>query len=141
MSASTNSEIERLGAATYLSLTTFRKDGTPVATPVWASRDGEHLYVWTETDAGKIKRLRNSGRVLLAPCDSRGGLQGAQVEGTAVVLDSASDVERLKKLHRSKYGLQFRLFDGFASLFRRSRGHVVVEISVPVGGPAEGTAS
>jgi PPOX class probable F420-dependent enzyme len=130
MSASTNAEIERLGAATNLSLTTFRKDGTPVATPVWASKAGEHLYVWTETDAGKTKRLRNSGRVLLAPCDSRGGLQGAQVEGTAVVLDAASDVERLKTLHRAKYGLQFRLFDGFASLFRRARGHVVIEISV-----------
>ena len=130
MSASTNAEIERLGAATYLSLTTFRKDGTPVATPVWASKDGKHLYVWTETDAGKTKRLRNSGRVLLAPCDSRGGLQGAQVEGTAVVLDTASDVERLKTLHRAKYGLQFRAFDGFASLFRRARGHVVIEISV-----------
>jgi uncharacterized protein len=131
MSASTNAEIERLGAATYLSLTTFRKDGTPVATPVWASRDSEHLYVWTETDAGKIKRLRNNCRVLLAPCDSRGGLQGAQVEGTAVVLNSPSDVDRLRTLHRAKYGLQFRLFDGFASLFRRARGHVVIEISVP----------
>jgi PPOX class probable F420-dependent enzyme len=130
MSASANAEIERLGAATYLSLTTFRKDGTPVATPVWASKDGARLYVWTETDAGKTKRLRNSGRVLLAPCDSRGGLQGAQVEGRAVVLDSADDVERLKKLHRAKYGLQFRAFDGFASLFRRARGHVVIEISV-----------
>jgi uncharacterized protein len=131
MSATTNAEIERLGAATYLSLTTFRKDGTPVATPVWASKDGDRLYVWTETDAGKIKRLRNNGRVLLAPCDSRGGLQGAQVEGTAVVLDAPSDVARLRALHRAKYGLQFRLFDGFASVFRRARGHVGIEISVP----------
>jgi len=131
MDAATNAEIERLGAATYLSLTTFRKDGTPVATPVWTSRDGEHLYVWTETDAGKVKRLRNSGRVLLGPCDSRGNLQGAQVDGTAVVLDSPADVERLRGLHRAKYGLQFRLFDGFASLFRRARGHVVIEISIP----------
>jgi PPOX class probable F420-dependent enzyme len=131
MSASTNAEIERLGAATYLSLTTFRKDGTPVPTPVWASQDGDRLCVWTESDAGKTKRLRNNSAVLLAPCDSRGALQGVQVEGTAVVLDDASDVERLRRLHRAKYGLQFRLFDGFAAVFRRARGHVVIEISVP----------
>jgi len=48
-----------------------------------------------------------------------------------VVKDGASDVERLRRLHRAKYGLQFRLFDGFASVFRRARGHVVIEISVP----------
>jgi uncharacterized protein len=131
MSASTEAELERLGAATYVSLTTYRKDGTPVATPVWASRDGDHLYVWTETDAGKVKRLRNDSRVLLAPCDGRGGLQGAACEGTAVVLDGPADVDRLRRLHRAKYGLQFRLFDGFASVFRRARGHVVLEISVP----------
>jgi len=131
MSAPTNAEIQRLGAATYLSLTTFRKDGTPVATPVWASQEGDRLYVWTEADAGKIKRLRNNSAVLLAPCDSRGGLQGAQVEGRAIVKDDVSDVERLRRLHRAKYGVQFRLFDGFASVFRRARGHVVIEISVP----------
>ena len=131
MSAPTNAEIQRLGAATYLSLTTFRKDGTPVATPVWASQEGDSLYVWTEADAGKIKRLRNNSAVLLAPCDSRGGLQGAQVEGRAIVKDDVSDVERLRRLHRAKYGVQFRLFDGFASVFRRARGHVVIEISVP----------
>jgi PPOX class probable F420-dependent enzyme len=131
MNAPTNAEVQRLGAASYLSLTTFRKDGTPVATPVWVSVDGDRLYVWTETDAGKIKRLRNNGAVLLAPCDSRGGLQGAQVEGTAVVTDDPAVVEKLRGLHRAKYGLQFRLFDGFASVFRRARGHVAIEISVP----------
>jgi len=131
VSAATNAEIERLGRARYLSLTTFRQDGTAVATPVWASREDGHLYVWTEAGAGKVKRLRNSGRVLLAPCDSRGGLQGAQVEGTAAVLEGSEHVDRIRHLHRSKYGLKFRLFDGFASVFRRSRGHVVIEISVP----------
>lgn len=131
MSASTNAEIERLGAATYLSLTTFRKDGTPVATPVWASQEGDRLYVWTETEAGKIKRIRNNGSVLLAPCDSRGGLQGAQVGGTAVVSDDPAVVERLRRLHRAKYGLQFRGIELFTSVFRRARGHVVIEISVP----------
>ena len=52
-----NAEIERLSAATYVALTTFRKDGTPVATPVWVSGDGDHLYVWKEAASGKAKRV------------------------------------------------------------------------------------
>jgi PPOX class probable F420-dependent enzyme len=132
MEASTNPEIERLAAGSYVSLTTFRKDGTPVATPVWASREGDHLYVWTEAGSGKIKRLRNSGRVLVAPSDARGALQGAQVEGTAVLLDSPADVERIRRLHKSKYSWQFWAFDTFASVFRRKGGgHIGIEISVP----------
>jgi PPOX class probable F420-dependent enzyme len=131
MSAATDAEIERLGAGAYVSLTTFRRDGTPVATPVWASRDGDRLYVWTEAGAGKVKRLRGNPRVLLAPCDARGRLQGTQVEGTAVLLDGAAGVERVRRLHRAKYGLQFRAFDLFASVFRRGHGHVGIEISVP----------
>ena len=129
MGASTNAEIERLAAGSYVSLTTFRRDGTPVATPVWASRDGDRLYVWTEAGSGKVKRLRVGGRVLLAPCDSRGRLQGAQVEGTGVVLEGAADVQRVRLLHRAKYGLQFRAFDLGAAVLRR--GLVAIEISVP----------
>jgi PPOX class probable F420-dependent enzyme len=126
----TDAEVERLGAATYLSLTTFRRDGTPVATPVWVSRDGDHLVVWTERDSGKTKRLRNNPSVLLGPCDARGRLQGVEVDGTARVLDGADQVDRLRALHQAKYGLKFRAFDAFASLFRRAHGHVVIEISL-----------
>ncbi len=131
MSAPTDAEIERLAAGAYVSLTTFRRDGTPVATPVWASRSGDRLYVWTESGSGKVKRLRANDRVLLAPCDARGGLQGAQVEGTAVLLEGDDGVDRVRRLHRAKYGLQFRVFDAFASVFRRGSSRVGIEISVP----------
>jgi hypothetical protein len=130
--ASTNAEIERLGAGHYVSLTTFRKDGTAVATPVWASTDGNALFVWTEANAGKIKRLRNSGRVLLAPCDARGRLQGAEVEGTARVLDDPAAIARVETLHKAKYKAQFGFFGLFAKVFRRGGGgHVGIEITVP----------
>jgi uncharacterized protein len=128
--AATNSEVDRLSAGAYLSLTTFKKDGTAVATPVWVSRDSDRLYVWTEATSGKVKRLRNSGRVLLAPSDGRGALQGAQVQGTAKVLDDPSAFTRVEALHRSKYGWQFRVFDFLGRTFRR-RGMVAVEITVP----------
>ena len=78
-----------LGQSKYLSLTTFRKDGTPVATPVWLVRDGDALRVITQANSGKAKRLGNDSRVLLAPCDARGNLKGEQVEATATLEDAA----------------------------------------------------
>jgi PPOX class probable F420-dependent enzyme len=70
----------------YISLVTFRKDGTPVATPVWfAERDGK-LYVKTRADSGKVKRLRRNARVSVAPATFRGKVTGRAIEATARVL-------------------------------------------------------
>jgi uncharacterized protein len=126
----TTAEVERLAASSYVSLTTFKKAGTAVPTPVWVSSDGDLLYVWTQGDSGKVKRIRNNGHVLVAPSDSRGGLQGAAVEGAARVLDSPDDLARVAALHRAKYGLQFRMFDLGAKLLRRNRPLVAIEIRV-----------
>lgn len=100
--------LDALGEGKYLSLTTFRKDGTPVATPVWLVRDGDTLRVITEADSGKAKRLRNSSRVLLAPCDARGRLKGDQVEGVATLQDPA-ETARTAQLVEKRYGLLGRL--------------------------------
>jgi PPOX class probable F420-dependent enzyme len=100
--------LDELGRGKYLSLTTFRKDGTAVATPVWLVRDGDTLRVITQADSGKAKRLRNDSRVLLAPCDARGTLKGAQVEGAATLQD-ASETARTAQLVESRYGLLGKL--------------------------------
>lgn len=100
--------IASLAAGKYLSLTTFRRDGTPVATPVWLVRDGDALLVVTQADSGKAKRLRNDARVLLAPCDARGNLKGEQVEGTATLQD-AVDTARTAQLIEARYGLLGKL--------------------------------
>jgi PPOX class probable F420-dependent enzyme len=97
-----------LGQSKYLSLTTFRKDGTPVATPVWLVRDGDALRVITQANSGKAKRLSNDSRVLLAPCDARGNLKGEQVEGTAT-LEDATETARTAQLIEKRYGLLGKL--------------------------------
>lgn len=97
-------ELTRLSQGKYLSLTTFRKAGDAVATPVWVARDDRHLYVTTKADSGKVKRLRNNRDVLLAPCDVRGNVTGPQVPGTATLLDEAGTA-RVAALIKSKYGL------------------------------------
>jgi PPOX class probable F420-dependent enzyme len=123
-------ETRRLGHSTYVSLTTYRKDGTGVATPVWVVTDGERLYVWTEATAGKIKRVRNRGHVRVAPCDARGGLQGEPVDGSARVLDAPEDVARVGDMLKAKYGLQFSLFRSAGRLLRRGSGFAALEVTV-----------
>lgn len=97
-------ELSRLSTGKYLSLTTFKKSGEAVATPVWVARDGDHLFVTTRADSWKVKRLRNNPEVLLAPCDMRGNLTGAQVPGRGEILD-ASGSAQARQLIDKRYGL------------------------------------
>lgn len=90
--------------AKYISLTTFRKDGRGVATPVWFAESGGRLYVMTRGDSPKIKRLRRSPRVRVAPCTMSGRVTGPEVWATARVLPE-SDWPRARALIRQKYWL------------------------------------
>jgi PPOX class probable F420-dependent enzyme len=97
-----------LPSSTYVSLTTFRRTGVPVATPVWAAPEGDALIVWTRADSGKVKRLRHTSRVMVAPCDVRGRVRGPVVEGTAEFVDREDWPGALAALRRA-YGLRFQL--------------------------------
>ena len=113
--------MKRVGALAgekYISLTTFKKDGTAVATPVWVvSDDGRRLLVWTGPDTWKVKRLRRDPRVVVAASDYRGRVRGESVDGVGRLLDipQGSLVEPL--LDR-KYGLMRRLLGVFNRLVR-----------------------
>ncbi|MEV6682926.1 PPOX class F420-dependent oxidoreductase [Streptomyces erythrochromogenes] len=124
--------LQELGSARYVSLTTFRKDGTPVATPVWAVADGGELYVWTRSDSWKVKRIRNDGRVTVAACDVRGRIEeGAPViEGRARLLDEEG-LRRVRKLMSRKYTWQFWAVDVPAALVRRGkRPHTAIAVQL-----------
>jgi uncharacterized protein len=81
--------LDQLTRTKNVSLTTFRKNGDPVATPVGSVVSDGTLYVLSYPDTGKLKRLHNNTRVIVAPCDSAGRIpEGApRLEGTAKVLD------------------------------------------------------
>ncbi len=100
--------VARLGAGKFLLVTTYRKNGTPVATPVWVVRDGDALGVWTTGDSWKVKRIRNRADVLVGPCDMRGNPTGEQVPGKAEITD-AETTDRYRKLIARKYGIIGRL--------------------------------
>jgi len=123
------STLDTLGASQYLLVTTFRKNGRAVPTPVWVARDDDALVVWSVTDTGKVKRIRRTAKVLVGPCDVRGKPTGDQVPGRAKILDSAG-TDRVRDLLRKKYGLIGRLTMR-GSLLRRGRdGTIGIRITL-----------
>ena len=112
----------------YVSLTTFRKDGTPVPTPVWfAVADNKDLVIRSAPDAGKIKRIRNNPRVTLTPCDARGRLTAGAttLDGTARLLERGGDEERAAARALAAKYLLVRVVD----LVRRNRPAVVIAVT------------
>lgn len=100
----------------FLNIETFRKDGRGVQTPVWFVREGDALYVWTQADSGKAKRIRRDGRVRIAPCTARGDLLGDWLAAVARTDASPAAVRHVKSLMQKKYGLAFRGFQALGQL-------------------------
>ncbi|WP_406229866.1 PPOX class F420-dependent oxidoreductase [Nocardia sp. NBC_01009] len=117
-----------VGKADYVLLTTFRKDGTPVATAVWAAADAGKLYVWTVTDSWKVKRLRRNPAVTVQPCSASGKPHGEVIEGTGRVLD-AEGTERVRKLLKKKYWLLGPLVILGSTLRRGKAATIGIEIT------------
>ncbi|MFF6832753.1 MULTISPECIES: PPOX class F420-dependent oxidoreductase [unclassified Streptomyces] len=113
---------EELRRGRYVSLTTFRKNGTGVATPVWYAVEGSELYAWTRTDSWKVKRLRKDARVEAAVCDVRGNVPegAARVTGEARLV-TGEELRRVRKLLLRKYTWQFWFIDVPATVFRLGR--------------------
>ncbi len=124
----TTSPFPMLQNEQFLSLTTYRKNGTPIATPVWFAEENGGLYVMTLQDSGKAKRLRHTPTVELAPCDARGTIHGQTMPAQARVHSAETDAARRANaaLNR-KYGLMKRMFDLMQAL--RGAKRVFLEIT------------
>ena len=128
-----------LGEEKYISLTTFKRDGTPVSTPVWVAREDGRLLVWSAAGAWKVKRIRRDGHVRVAPCSGMGKVRGAPLDGKATILGDTTSVERLL---RRKHRVAYRLIRGWGMVIRRLRRKpdpesVTIAI-VPASAPAPG---
>lgn len=117
-------EFTALGAERFVSLTTFRRNGDAVATPVWIAPLGDDLVVTTPAGSGKLERLRHDARVLISPCGRFGAVapEAPVVEAVAEVLGSDRDHPHERAAVRRKYGLEHLVVVGLEALARRRRG-------------------
>ena len=115
-----------LGDSQYVLLTTYRRSGIGVATPVWAARNGDALVVTTSDRSGKVKRLRNSPKVTVQACGPTGKPKRGSVPvgGRAEILVGRAANAAAAPL-RTKYGIQYKLGRAAERLFGE-RGHVVI---------------
>ena len=121
---------DALGDEEFVLLTTFRKSGVGVDTPVWVARDGDALLVITPDGTGKVKRLRNDPRVHLRPSTrfGRPSDNNAPIEATAAVLPR-SETRNFSTQFRNKYGFQFAVAMFVERVFaRRQKPRVILRI-------------
>ncbi len=95
---------QEISGQKYISLTTFRKSGVGVPTPIWFAEDRGQLYFMTASKSGKFKRIRNNPQVKVAPCTIRGKVTGPEFAANARILP-AEDHSRVRKLVNRKYWL------------------------------------
>ena len=114
--------LEALFPGRYLSVTSFKRDGTGVATPVWFVSDGSRLFAITDLHSWKVRRIRRNTHVLVAPCRPDGKLRREPVPARAEVLTAIPELERVQKLLLARYKISYRVVMLFYRLGRRLRG-------------------
>jgi PPOX class probable F420-dependent enzyme len=105
----------------YVSLTTFRRDGTPVATPVWFVAENGNLLVETDGNSYKVKRIRRNDNVTVAACNATGRVSGEVVPAHAAILP-ADELPRVERLLHHKYRLDYIFVLPIYLLVQRLRG-------------------
>jgi PPOX class probable F420-dependent enzyme len=118
------------GAARYVSLATFRRDGREVRTPVWIAGDGARLYVYTNVHSGKVKRVRANGHARIASCDARGKLHepARWLDATARLAEDPPTRERGFAALHEKYGWQLGLALFASRLSGRYADRAILEL-------------
>ena len=108
----------------YMLLTTFRRNGTPVAAPVWVvPLEGDAFGFATSSASGKAKRLAHTSRVTVQASDVRGRVTAGSpiIEGTARIT-TGPEYLVIKAKVKKKYGYMVtvsKTLGAIASFVRR----------------------
>ena len=105
----------------YINLETYKKDGTPVRTPVWFVIDNDLIYVITRDRTGKVKRLRNNQDVRIVLCSFKGEPKSEWIKGKAENI-TGDEANKIIKLRKKKYGMFARL----SGIFTSQKGNLMV---------------
>ncbi|SNT65487.1 hypothetical protein SAMN05421812_12340 [Asanoa hainanensis] len=111
-----------IARARYASVTTYRRDGRPVPTPVGVVADAGELFVLTERTSGKVKRIRYNATVTVTPCDMSGRVaaDAPMVRGQARLLDREGTA-RVRRLMSRRFPISRLVFAADLLLRRRDR--------------------
>ena len=110
-----DSRLEQFIDQKYINLETYRRDQTPVKTPVWFVIEKDQIYITTKETTGKVKRLRNNQNARIAVCSIKGEIKSDWVDVGLEKITEESDVEKIVKLRKKKYGFSARLVSMFTS--------------------------
>ena len=101
---------------TYINLSTRKKDGSFVNTPVWFAQEGEtnNYYVYSLDNSGKVKRIRNFPEVKVGICTFSGKPKGGWAYAMADLVDEPETTKVAYSILRKKYGIRFRVGDFFS---------------------------
>ena len=114
-------KLEQFSKQKYINLETYKRDNTPVKTPVWFVIDKGLIYIITRESTGKVKRLKNNQNVRVVPCSFKGEIKNEWVNGKAQMV-TGSEADNVIKLRKKKYGFAVRL----SGLFTSKKGNLVV---------------
>jgi len=103
---------EHLRGYKYCLLVTYKRSGEAVPTPVWFGLADGKVYVRSEANVAKVKRIRNHSQVRVAPCTVRGKPLGPPAEGQARVLDASGDEAKAEAALQGSYGLGRKVYQG-----------------------------
>jgi uncharacterized protein len=122
--------LNELAEQRYLNLETFRRNGVGVRTPVWfasahGTDDDMRLYIYSGAEAGKVKRIRHTGTVRVAPCDMRGRLTGGWIDAHATMV-TGEEANRGMQLLNRKYWPWKSMLDTLSRLSPRARRAMIV---------------
>ena len=101
----------------YCVLVTYKRNGEAVPTPVWFGLADGKVYVRSEADAAKVRRIRNDSRARVAPCTVRGKPLGPSAEGRARVLETLDEEQRAEAALKANYGLGRRTYKRVGGAF------------------------
>tara|TARA_B100001996_G_scaffold11000_1_gene9242 strand:+ start:231 stop:602 length:372 start_codon:yes stop_codon:yes gene_type:complete len=88
----------------YINLITYRKDNTPVTTPVWLSSVEDYLVITTNVNAGKVKRIRANGKATIYTTDQRGSKKlSDEIDVKASIIQDENEKQLGVKSIKKKY--------------------------------------
>lgn len=111
----------------YCLLTTFKRNGEGVSSPMWFCVDDEKVYMTTRGESWKVKRIRRNPSVKIGWSNSSGRQHGKLFSAVATIVDDIEEREAAIRQLNKKYGLKKKLID-FGLRFAKDKSEAILRV-------------